>query len=132
MTDILNHGHRLKSLTKRSILGTDYTIKVVDYENEIYFKENGCDGYCDDAEKVICICNLETHPEYKNESAHTCEFEEKSTLRHEIIHAYLNEAGLNASALPSPSAWSKNEEMVDFFAIQLPKIAETCQSLNCL
>lgn len=52
MTDIFNNGHHLKFLTKRSILGTEYRIKVVDYENEIYFKENGCDGYCDDAEKV--------------------------------------------------------------------------------
>lgn len=37
--------------------------------------------------------------------------------RHELIHAFLYECGLNDS-----SDWARNEELIDWLAIQLPKI----------
>ena len=42
---------------------------------------------------------------------------DKSVLRHEIIHAFLDECGLMSS-----SEWARNEEMVDWFALQWHKI----------
>lgn len=44
---------------------------------------------------------------------------DKSISRHEIIHAFLDESGLMNS-----SEWARNEEMVDWFALQWYKIAE--------
>ena len=52
-------------------------------------------------------------------------------LRHEIIHAFLNESGLSDSS-NSVEAWAKNEEMVDWFAIQSPKIFKVFQDLDIL
>ena len=51
-------------------------------------------------------------------------------LRHEIIHSYLEESGLAASSNMS-SAWAHNEEMVDWLAIQSPKIFVTFQEVGC-
>ncbi len=53
---------------------------------------------------------------YKNEVA-----------RHEIIHAFLSESGLK-----SCSSWATNEEMIDFFAIQFPKIVKVMDKIECL
>ena len=57
---------------------------------------------------------------------------EKNTLRHELLHAYLAESGLAANALSSYTAWAENEEMVDWFAIQSPKIFKTFKEVGCL
>ena len=46
---------------------------------------------------------------------------QKEILRHEIIHAFLHESGVDACSCPCDS-WATNEEMVDWFAIQSPKI----------
>ena len=45
----------------------------------------------------------------------------KTTLRHEIVHAFLGESGLSANSNET-DAWARNEEMVDWIAIQGPKI----------
>ena len=52
-------------------------------------------------------------------------------LRHEIIHAYLEESGLSANSNMIP-AWAQNEEMVDWLAIQSSKIFATFQEVGCL
>jgi hypothetical protein len=46
---------------------------------------------------------------------------QKEIIRHEIIHAFLHESGVDACSCPCES-WATNEEMVDWFAIQSPKI----------
>jgi hypothetical protein len=47
----------------------------------------------------------------------------KRILRHELIHAFLYESGLDQCS------WADNEEMIDFFAISLPKIFHVfCQA----
>ena len=45
----------------------------------------------------------------------------RKVLRHEIIHAFLYESGLSCNSQET-TAWAANEEMVDWFAIQGPKI----------
>ena len=46
----------------------------------------------------------------------------KQILRHEIIHAFLSESGLEASGNSFGGSWAQNEEMVDWIAIQAPKL----------
>lgn len=46
----------------------------------------------------------------------------KATLRHEIIHAFLIEAGLQTCAHNYEGAWVNNEEMIDWFANIFPKM----------
>jgi hypothetical protein len=46
-----------------------------------------------------------------------------------VIHAYLSESGLNSSS-NGVDCWARNEEMVDWFAIQMPKIVKTFGELG--
>jgi len=48
-------------------------------------------------------------------------------IRHELIHAFLFKSGLDACA-----EWARNEEMVDWLAIQFPKLMKAFQEADCL
>lgn len=118
---------------KASILGTEYDVVFKDYESEKLFGERGIDGYCDDIDKVICVCNMKTYPGWENETEEYCKKQQATTLRHEIIHAFLNESGLqDSSGRLQNIGWAKNEEMIDFFAIQFPKIQKVFEELKIL
>ena len=116
-------------MKKVNILGTDYEIHFVDEFPE-YLKEVGecADGLCNRYDKDIFIkrCND------KDMTAAGRERCDRDTLRHEIIHAYLSESGLSANASHSYGSWAENEEMVDWFAIQSPKIYQTFKEVGCL
>ncbi len=117
---------------KVSILGTDYQIIKRKYEEESYFERYSCDGYCDGALHQIVICDMKTHPNSKDESAEYCTACEKGTLRHEIVHAFFNESGLQCCAFKVDSPWVKNEELVDWIAIQGEKIYKAWQEADAL
>ena len=114
-----------------NILGTEYEILYRDYADDYMFTENGCDGYCDDVEKIIVIGNMKTFPRWEKETEEYCNKFQKCTLRHEIIHAFLNESGLqDNSGMINNIGWARNEEMIDFFAIQFPKIKKVFDDLD--
>lgn len=118
---------------KANVLGTEYEIVIKDYEAEPLFRERGIDGYCDSIDKVICIGNMKTFPDWEKETEEYCKKAQKYTLRHEIIHAFLNESGLqDSSGKIGNIGWAKNEEMIDFFAIQFPKIKKVFESLEII
>ena len=111
-----------------NILGTKYTIEFVNYYDDADMKEK-C-GYCSEIDKRIVICNYRTLEGCERESEEYCAKAEKLTLRHEIFHAFLNESGLSTSSLEVEGAWAKNEEMIDWLAIQSPKIYRVFQELD--
>ena len=115
-----------------SILGTEYSIIKKQYEDEPLFKKRGIDGYCDSFEKQIVYCDMTTCPGWEDETQQSVAIAEKETIRHEIVHAFLDESGLSASALRLNDAWSKNEEMVDWFALQGVKIYEAWKEAKAL
>ena len=115
-----------------SILGTEYTITRKKYEDDPVFKDRSIDGYCDGNTKEIALCELATYPGWENEGENSIKAAEKQTLRHEIVHAFLDESGLNDSAFSYSEAWPKNEEMVDWIAWQGPKIYAAWQSVDAL
>jgi len=121
-----------KIINKVNILGTNYTIEKKNYETEKCFKEDQLAGYCNFTLKEIVIGSLNTFPNFKDESAQSCRIEEKETLRHEITHAFLNESGLNFSALNYSGSWARNEEMVDWIALQGPKIYKAWQEAGAI
>lgn len=55
---------------------------------------------------------------------------QKKVIRHEIIHAFLYESGLWQNAYSS-KCWAQNEEMVDWMAIQFPKIQSAYKEADC-
>lgn len=117
---------------KIDILGTDYEVAYKEYGEEPLFAKQSIDGYCDDVEKVLCIGRLHTFPGFEEEEEAYCKRIEKRTLRHEIVHAFLDESGLKESAMKTDVSWARNEEMVDWVALQLPKIARACEAAGAM
>lgn len=116
-----------------NVLGTEYIVCFVSYQDDPYFKDHEVAGYCAFYSKNIVICKMKSHPDFDDPNDQiTATKLEKETLRHELIHAYLYESGLNGSAYISSESWARNEEMIDFFAIQGQKIMKTWQDANCL
>ena len=115
---------------KINVLGTEYSIGFKD--DEEVCKDMGvpvgeCGGYCNAYNHSIVIARLD-----KCEDGDTVrEALQKESMRHEITHAFLNESGLSANANDT-ECLAKNEEMVDWFAIQSPKIYKVFVELNIL
>lgn len=114
------------------ILGTRYRIEIRKADEDKYLRERHADGYCSKGERLIVIADLKTMPD----SEFLTETEniniQKDILRHEVVHAFLNESGLSTCANAWGGAWPKNEEMVDWIALQAPKIFETYKYLECM
>ena len=116
---------------KVNILGTEYLIRKMSYKEEPDFEKRGIDGYCDSYIGLIVYCDLDTDKRWDGETDATKRICERSTLRHEIIHAFLDQSGLRESS-SDVNGWARNEEMVDWFAIQSPKIFEVFKELDLL
>jgi hypothetical protein len=111
---------------KVNILGTEYT--VIHRKESEDAKLEGNDGYCDSSTKTIVI--LEWEDDVMNKG--NMKTFEKQVLRHEITHAFLSESGLEASAGKPRGSWAHNEEMVDWFAIQSPKMIKAFEEAGAL
>lgn len=111
-----------------SILGTEYTFSVL---NEAQDKTlENCDGYTDyTVKKIIIRDNAEDANDIT--SVLDLKYLMNKTIRHEIIHAFLCESGLIRNSTRSDH-WSINEEMVDWIAIQFPKIHKVYTELGVL
>lgn len=117
---------------KVNILGTDYEIVFKDYKDDKLFEKYNADGYCGSIDKLICVCNRETHPNSEDDSKEICSKIEKEVLRHEIVHAFLNESGLQSCSAKYNDSWAENEEMVDWIALQFPKILKAFEEVKAL
>lgn len=115
-----------------SILGTDYEVIKRKYEEDPYFDKRCVDGYCDSIEKRIVYCDMTTYRGWEGEAEDRAAISEKSTLRHEIVHAFFNESGLNESSCLFEQGWAINEEMIDWIAIQGPKIYKAWQDAEAV
>lgn len=105
-----------------NILGAEYTVTLATEQAEPRLE--GCDGFCDETAKEIVVENYKRNlPGSKGK----LELQEQKNLRHEIIHAFLFESGLAEN-----SDWAQNEEMVDWFAIQGPKIVKSWEEAGAL
>lgn len=117
---------------KIDVLGTKYTIKRVNNGQDEYMDKMHFGGYCDGVKKEIVLLNLKTVPDWKDEPEASIKATENTTTRHELIHAFLNESGLEWNSFAPEKAWAKNEEMVDWFAIQMPKLLAAFKAADCL
>lgn len=116
-----------------NILGATYSIIVKKYDEEESFARRSIDGFCDGLNKQIVICDMTTYKGWEHESAETAKIAQRQTLRHEIVHAFLDESGLSCNTLANDdSGWARNEEAVDWFALQGPKIYVAWQESGAL
>ena len=110
---------------KVTILGQDYTIEVVKRGEDPLFKgeHDGAFGVTDYMTKRIVLRDRSEDYCWKDVGESEILGYTKKTLRHEIVHAFLMESGLhNATKIGGP--WARNEEMVDWFALQGPKLVK--------
>jgi len=115
-----------------SILGTVYTVECKKYKDDPDFAKRDIDGYCDPLLHRIVLCDMTTLPGWENEPLEKINIVEQTILRHEIVHAFLDEAGLMESSLRPESGWATNEEMVDWIALTGPKIFKAWQEAGAL
>lgn len=115
-----------------NVLGTEYEVIKKAYKDDPFFAEKSFDGYCSDCLKQIVYCDMRTFPGWEKESRKAIAACEKETLRHEIVHAFLNESGLSFSSARFNGPWAKYEEMVDWIAIQGPKIYKAWQAAGAI
>lgn len=102
-----------------NILGTEY--KVIREE----FGDKDYDGFCDHTDKTIKIRtdNINNVGDF--------EAMMRKQLRHEIIHAFLAESGLQAN-FEHYRQFGHEETIVDWMAIQFPKMYEAFRSVNAI
>lgn len=117
-------------IEKVNVLGTDYEIIKKSEEEEPYLKEH--DGFCSSFLKEIVILDLNKVKQWDDEPQVVRDMSMKETTRHEIVHAFFNESGLRESSNHCEKAWPKNEEMVDWIALQFPKMLKAFQETDCL
>lgn len=107
-----------------NILGTPYKILLCGEEDYRYDRE--ADGWCDTSVKEILLFNYKQSAD----SVRDLVAYQKKVLRHEIVHAFLYESGLWQNADGS-KCWAKNEEMIDWIAIQEPKLHKAFIEAGC-
>ena len=103
-----------------NVLGTEYKIKEnCNIDTYSALKDN--EAYTDHTTKEIIIS------EYSKDDNSVSDLQNhiNKVKRHEIIHAFLYESGLDCN-----TDWATNEEIVDWFAIQYPKISKIFKKLN--
>lgn len=107
-----------------NILGTKYSVICKSVSEDSGLQD--ADAYTDFSSKEIVLRkeNVGKLGDYENN--------QKSSLRHELLHAFLHESGLSHNSSSSFGSWTVNEEMVDWFAIQSPKIYKVFAELDIL
>jgi hypothetical protein len=117
---------------KINILGTDYNIEIHKMSEDEALKKNSWAGYCSRDLKLIVVADFDEKEFFNFESDKEKDITLKDILRHEIIHAFLNESGLCDNAYRPTGSWANNEEMVDWIAIQSPKIFSVFNTLGII
>ena len=83
-------------------------------------------GITDDTIKEMVVDNTKNYSPENGTKKHI-ESYIKKVMRHEIIHAFLCESGLAEN-----SDWATNEELVDWIAIQAPKLIKAWKDVDAL
>ena len=109
-----------------SVLGTEYGIWLdVPEDKDEFFKS--CSGYCDKSAKRIAIV-----AETKDSELADWEAYKKCCMRHEIVHAFLHESGMNGNSTWDIPGEEHPEQLVDWIAWQFPKMLKAFQAVGAL
>ena len=111
-----------------NILGTEY--KIIFSTADEYEELKDIDGFTDTSSHTIIIDDMSSVAGQVGMKKNMENYK-KNVIRHELIHAFLFESGLDTCSKQS-EAWASNEEMVDWFAIQSPKIFKVFSELEII
>jgi len=107
---------------KVNILGQEYEIKKQSEIENPKLKTRRANGLAELYSKELIIsteASIEDEETYSNLADY-----EKKVIRHEIVHAFFHESGLND--------YCHDEQLVDWLAVQIPKIKKAMESVDCL
>lgn len=104
---------------KIDVLGTEYVVEFKELNDE------DIDGFCDNTQKLIVI-----RSDNENKVG-DFKYLQKKQLRHEIIHAFMSESGLQCN-WQHIEQFGHDETTIDWFAIQSPKIFRVFAELKLL
>ena len=109
---------------KLNVLGTEWDVEYKDPDEDSIL-QNGLGGYADPSASLIVIAT-------KRKDDNVLDFKEiqRRALRHEIIHAFLYESGLGSDF--SHPNYGHEETMVDWIALQFPKLQKAFEKAGCL
>lgn len=108
---------------KINILGQTYTLEKLPFAKDPFFAQ--CAGYCDKSSHRIVICIDDPNCDLDDR-----EWQIKKVMRHEIVHAFLFESGIAENF--EHKQYGHEETLVDWFAIQSPKIIKVFQTVGCM
>lgn len=107
---------------KINILGTNYEIRKVSEKEYPKLSIMNANGLAELYSKELII-NAEMNPNSGQEFANFKGFENK-VVRHEIIHAFFHESGLDD--------YTTDEDLVNWIALQFPKMLKVFQEADCI
>lgn len=117
---LIHERVNMKGIAKVNILGVVYAIyDEVSVKDDIRITD--CDGVTDFTTREILIAEMNSDPN----SWKKLDIYKKRTIRHEIVHAILFESGLDHN-----TEWARNEEVVDWIAIQFPKLLDIFKDIE--
>ena len=106
---------------KINVLGTEYDVELLEEKDECMEQMNAV-GHTDKTTKQIKVFKYKCEEAIYNQNPIV---ETNITMRHELLHAFLFECGIEREMQ------FHNEECVDFFAIQFPKLVKMFEEANC-
>lgn len=111
---------------KINVLGTEYSVySSVPRDCDPYLEQ--CDGYFDKTVKRIVVAGIEDGCELGDFEAYR-----KTNLRHELIHAFFYESGLDGNSRWGNGEDDHPEQTVQWIAIQFPKLMKAFEETNAL
>lgn len=118
-------------LCEIDVLGTSYKVYEIDPEDESVMDSKGgdCMGFCDHTTKEIMLRGSMKNPE--PDDCANLEYEFARVMRHEITHAFIYESGMTGVDLWEGSYY-QNETLIDWFAVQSPKMLKAFEKAGCL
>lgn len=106
-----------------NILGSEWNVEYRNVDADSLLKED--DGYTDPSVRLIVIANKR-----EDCSIQDYKYMQRENLRHEIVHAFLFESGLGFNL--EHNEFGHEETMIDWIAIQFPKILKVFKEAGCL
>ena len=110
-----------------SVLGPNYAIFLDVPEDDDPMLNGECSSYCDKTAKRIVVVGETRESElydwavYRNEC-----------LRHELIHAFMFESGIDANMTWDIGGQDHPEGLIGWMAIQFPKIVKVFREVGAL
>lgn len=127
---ILGNTKPITVINDVHVLGTPYKVKIMASEHDADFENYPeLNGYCDPSTKTLAIRSAESLVEHQKgkgylpvENPHV---DILDTIRHEIVHAFMNESGIDANS----TKWAHDEQLVDWLVQMMPRIESLMQSI---